>query len=665
MNELRKEVLDYQWGLETGHAFRRNNPLLLETWKKTEGRPLGERFAIAGKDRLEAANFMHSAKEPLIGRVIKWNIDDATEQAAEAQLKKLGYLNPGGQNGHMEPFYDDIFTLGLDGLKEKVADVPSFVIAAEAFSEWIEKAATQAVREDVAEACRHIAHHPPRTFQEAIQLMWFIDCGIHTADCCHLIGPGRIDRRLYPWYEADIKAGRLTREEALNMIALLYLFLNNLTGRGLAYAVMVGGNGQYNELSYLALEALRISGLTYPSVGVCWEEATPPELRKLTAELIAEGYSNIAVFNDRIIRKAMVHYGVPEEDAHEYINSTCVEITPCGDSNVYVASPYFPLCIILMEYLENSTAEDYETFRREYLDLLEEKIRAGVEVQNKIRHLREEYLRRPLQSLFTKSCVRRKRDIEEGGAGYNWGECSFVGLANLVDSLGVIRHEVFEQKNFTLAELRDILKTDFKDNEPLRLRFLNGYPKYGNANPEGDGEITVIMDRIAHECSKYKMYPGDTHFIPGTFCWIQHQKLGEICGATPDGRHAGFPFADGAGPAQGREKNGPTAAVASVCSWDHSKLLGGTAFNQRYTSAVVSTPEARKKLENLIDVFISNGGFETQINILDAETLKDAQLHPEEYRDLVVRIGGYTDYFVGLEPGMQAEVIMRTLYQEF
>jgi formate C-acetyltransferase len=142
-----------------------------------------------------------------------------------------------------------------------------------------------------------------------------------------------------------------------------------------------------------------------------------------------------------------------------------------------------------------------------------------------------------------------------------------------------------------------------------------------------------------------------------------HQRLGAVCGATPDGRIAGFPFADGAGPAQGREKNGPTAALLSVCSWSHFGLLGGTAFNQRYSTTAVSTPEARKKLEILIDIFIRQGGFETQINILDAETLKKAQLCPEEYKDLIVRIGGYTDYFTGLSIQMQKEVIQRTVYQ--
>ncbi len=420
----------------------------------------------------------------------------------------------------------------------------------------------------------------------------------------------------------------------------------------------------YSALPRNALEALRRTRLVYPSVGICWNASTPAPLRRLAVELIADGISNVAVFNDDLIQQSMIQYGVPAAEADEYINSTCVEITPSGTSNVYVASPYFPLCTLLREYLKISQAGTYDEFRAGYLEYLGGKIGEGAALQNEYRKSRQAGTRRPIQSLFTRDCIARGLDIEEGGARYNWVECSFVGLANLVDSLLVIRREVYEDRNLSLKELDDILEQDFAGNEPLRQRFLNAYPKYGNADAEVDREIPPVTGFITARCAEQKMYPGDTFFIPGTFCWEMHQRLGKECGATPDGRRAGFPFADGAGPAQGREKDGPTAAIRSVCSWDHRPMLGGSAFNQRYSAATVSTPEARKKLEQLIDVFIRCGGFETQINILDADKLKAAQLHPEEYRDLVVRIGGYTDYFTGLSPEMQAEVIMRTIYRE-
>ena len=633
------------------------------SWEKTEGMPLAMRYAELGAARLAALRFLHEPDEPLIGRLVPCDADSKENRDAWDYVHENKLETP-GQTGHAEPFYDDLFRIGLDGLREKTSHLPSFRRAAEGISVMIEHAAQQAVTPEVADACRHIAHQPPATFREAIQLVWFLMVAIQIGDRAALVGPGRLDRRLIGFYEADLAAGRITRDEALRMIETIYLFINTSCPRGLAYAVMCGGNGCWNELTYLSLEALRNTRLVYPSVGLCWEHDTPEALKKLAVDLIAEGISNVGIFNDKLIRNSMIRYGVPPEDAHEYINSTCVEITPCGASNVYVASPYFSLCAILLKTLQSSQAESYTEFRAEYLRNLGEEIERAVAEQNSFRRERAARSRRPIQSLFTRDCIARGLDIEEGGARYNWVECSFVGLANLADSLTVIRREVFEQKNLTLAGLAAELERDFAGNEPLRQRLLNGSPKYGNGNQEVDGEIPPIVEAIAAMCAKYRMEPDDSHFIPGTFCWEMHQRLGAECGATPDGRRAGFPFADGAGPAQGREQEGPTAAVNSVCSWSHLPMLGGSAFNQRYTAAAVGSPAAREKLKQLIDIFIQFGGFETQVNVLDAETLEAAQLRPEEYRDLVVRIGGYTDYFTGLPPEMQAEIIMRTRYQE-
>ena len=603
------------------------------------------RHAVRRARRGAALDFLHDPEEPLIGRLAVPELDPAENERAWEFIHASGVELP-GQTGHAEPYYDDLFALGLDGLREKAGGTPSFVRAAEGLSAMIERAAGQAAAEEVAAACRHIAHEPPATFREAIQLVWFVMTAIQIGDRAALVGPGRLDRRLIRFYEADLAAGRLTRGEALRMIETLYLFINASCPRGLAYAVMAGGGGVCNELTLLSLEALRKTRLVYPSVGVCWSFDTPDELKTLAVELIADGISNVAVFNDELIRRSMVRYGVPAEDASEYINSTCVEITPCGASNVYVASPYFSLCALLLDYLKEPEDAGYAAFRAGYLKRAGREIDRAAEEQNRVRRIRRERMRRPIQSLFTRDCIARGLDIEEGGARYNWVECSFVGLANLADSLTVIRREVFEQKNLTLPELRDVLERNFENAEALRQRFLNGSPKYGNGNQEADGEIPIITTYL------------------GTFCWEMHQRLGAECGATPDGRRAGFPFADGAGPAQGREKEGPTAAVNSVCSWNHLPMLGGSAFNQRYTAAAVATPAARENLKQLIDIFIRFGGFETQVNILDAARLKAAQLHPEEHRDLVVRIGGYTDYFTGLSPAMQAEVIQRTQYEE-
>ncbi len=661
--DLRKQVLDFQLNHGGGFVYGANLPLAREVWEETAGKPLAERFAVLGARRLAAVRFVHSPQELLIGRVEKWHIDPAEHEAAERYFETAGKLPSPGQTGHCEPWYDQVFAEGLGGLRQRVDHIPAFAMACDGIRAMIARAADAAVTAETAAVCRRIATDPPRTFREAIQLMWFINVAIQAGDSVALVGPGRIDRRLGKYYDADIAAGRITRSEALQMIIELYLFINNFCGRGLAYAVMVGGSGQYNTVSGLALEALRHTRLVYPGVGLCWEEATPLELRRLVVDLIAEGISNAAVFNDRIIRQSMMKYGVPEAIAGEYINSTCVEITPCGRSNVWVASPYFSLCGILLEVLQQSNAADLDAFMQEYFDLLGKRIEQGAAEENEWRKLRARGTRRPIQSLFTLDCIGRGMDIEEGGAEYNWVACSFVGLANLADSLYVMDREVFRQKNFTLPQLAALLADDFKDREDVRQRFLNSHSKYGNADPGVDALVARITGFIAEKCAAQKMLPDNSPFVPGTFCWVMHQRLGAECGATPDGRRAGFPFADGSGPAQGREKQGPTAAVNSVCSWDHSVMLGGSAFNQKYMANLLATPEAREKFRMLIEIFIRKGGFETQVNVLDAETLQKAMLSPEEYRDLVVRIGGYTDYFVGLSPEMQAEVTMRTLYQ--
>ena len=193
---------------------------------------------------------------------------------------------------------------------------------------------------------------------------------------------------------------------------------------------------------------------------------------------------------------------------------------------------------------------------------------------------------------------------------------------------------------------------------------MNAYPKYGNDRPEVDALVGQVVGFAREECARFDLEPDHSAYVPGAFCWIMHEQLGRECGATPDGRRAGFPFADGCGAAQGREQAGPTAAVLSVTSWDAAPLIGGAAFNMKFGASLFTTPGASQRLRDLAITFLKLGGFETQINVVDGRILRDAQANPEAYRDLVVRIGGYTDYFTRLSPQMQAELILRTEYAE-
>ncbi|MEI8194936.1 MAG: pyruvate formate lyase family protein, partial [Phycisphaerae bacterium] len=535
-------------------------------------------------------------------------------------------------------------------------------------------AARQEELRTLAASCRRVAHEPPRTFLDALHLLWFIDLGVQLADNAVLVGPGHLDRTLWPFYQRDLAAGTLTKEDALQLLEALYFHVNHLIPDGLAIPVMVGGRDALgrdvtNELSYLCLEALRRTKLVYPTVGVCWHTGTPADLTALAVDLISQGYATPALFGDDTIQRGLRLYGVPASESHLYINSTCVEITPVGASNVWVASPYFSTCQILLDEINAQAAATpaptFDGFLAACLNRLEQRIVAeGVVPHNDQRELRRLNGGKPLQSVFTNDCIARGLDIDEGGARYNWVECSFVGLANLADSLHVIRTEIYERQSLDLKTLARILATNFQDCEPLRQRFLNTHAKYGNADPKVDALVATVVERIKTVCARHQMAPHDSHFVPGSFCWIMHEHLGRACGATPDGRQAGFSFADGAGPAQGRERHGPTSAILSTTSWDHAPLIGGVAYNMKFNRTLFDSPESTQRLEALLLTYLRRGGFEVQVNVVDQATLRQARENPEAYRDLVVRIGGYTDYFTRLSPGMQDEVMARTEFQK-
>ena len=668
---------------------------------------LALRFGQKVRDILESLAFEVDDQELLMGRLRSWpraQVAPETLAAADSFLSHFPWS--GGQTGHCALDYPTLFRLGVGGLRQQAQDAAAALdeadpeqqarlhfyrsadLALAGFSSMVLHASETARRaaadctepqrrlelERMADACEQIAIRPPRMFHEAIQLLWFAMESVMFGDEAGLVVPGRLDRVLWPFFQADLAAGRITEARALELIECLYVLINELIPDGLAMSVMVGGRDaagrdSTNRLSYLSLEALRRTKLCYPTVGICWHPGTPPDLAALAVQLIAGGTSTPAFFGDEVITGGLRQLGVPPEDACNYINSTCVEITPVGGSNVWVASPYFNLCGTLLEMIREIAAGTvtapgtYAEFLQDYMRRMGERIRAAVVEQNSLRETRHRFMARPLQSAFTRDCLGRGLDIERGGARYNWIECSFVGLANLVDALHVLEQEVLgPAPALSFRQLQELLSTDFAGNESVRQRFLHKYPKYGNGQEEVDRGVRRILESLAAECRKYRVRL-DAPFVPGAFCWIMHEVLGRDTGATPDGRRAGFPFADGTGPAQGREKHGPTAAILSVTSWCAAPLIGGSAFNMKFNASVFATPGSADRLQELVLTFLQRGGFEVQINVVNREELLKAQQDPEAYADLVVRIGGYTDYFVRLSPGMQAEVMARTAYE--
>jgi formate C-acetyltransferase len=307
----------------------------------------------------------------------------------------------------------------------------------------------------------------------------------------------------------------------------------------------------------------------------------------------------------------------------------------------------------------DSEYESFDAHLREIFARLDRHIEEEAQHQSRMRTARTKYSFTPLLSCFVNDCLARGLDIENGGARYNWIMPSFVGVPNLVDSLYALKKVVYEDKKLTVKQLKDILDNNFDGEETLQKYLLEKLPKYGNDIDEVDGLFAVVANHILQMCSEQKNILHDGKLVPGTFCFTKHEKMGGETGATPDGRLSGMPFSDGAGACQGRAIKGPTAALLSSTKWEHRDFIGGIAVNIKFPQKNINE-NSLQIMQSLIKTYMLRGGFELQVNVVDKETLKRAQINPSEYRDLVVRIGGYSDYFTRLSPQMQEEVISRT-----
>lgn len=523
--------------------------------------------------------------------------------------------------------------------------------------------------EKIAEICRKVPAQPAQTFYEAVQSVHFITHCISLNPYfawCQQFQLGHPDRYLLPYYEQDIQNGTLTKDFAQLLLDCLGIQINNRVVSGLSSGYMVGGrdeNGNIvaNDLTEMCMQVVSDIRLVYPAVGLCYTPELPEKYLEQACRLLLNGHSHPAVFNDDVITRGLLAYGVPEAQAHNYVHSTCVEITPVAGSNVWVASPYLNMAQLILDCMDREYP-DFQCLVQRILEQLDVMTEREYAIYNRERLKRIENSINPLVSCFVNDCLARGVDIERGGAQYNWIMPSFVGMANLVDSLYAIQKLVFEEKRFSVCQFKAVLDTDYTGNEDLRQYILHKLPKYGNDIDAIDNYFVLITQHIAAVCKKHSggvLPNGD--LIPSAFCWIYHERFGRETSATPDGRKAGFPLGDGSGPCQGREQNGPTASVISSTKWDHTPFIGGIAVNLKFAKSSLGA-NSLQTLLSVVKAYMQRGGFEVQINVVDNEVLKKAQKDPESYWDLVVRIGGYSDYFVKLSPQMQEEVILRTAH---
>lgn len=685
--------------------------------RSAEGELLWFRGWLANKDassnivrRAAAKADMHRLSTPVIGQdelivgkpcfrrltpAEQQELDDYKTHSAP-MLPRLD-----GQASHMAVDYEKLLKIGILGIKEEIETFRdgldpmnaeqlerdefyrACLIALDGVLEYAKNYAGHARAQaetanvdkkrellEIAVTLDKVPARPAGSFREALQSVHFLTFCLEG-----LYQLGRPDRYLLEYYRRDAGLGMLDRRTAQELIDCICVLFNEYIPGGLAVGFMVGGHDKdgrdvCNELTELFLSSIGHTRMIYPGVGLCCTNDMPDALFEKSCGLLSEGLSHPALFNDAVITSGLKSYGLPAEEACLYIHSTCVEITPIASSAVWVASPYINLPQLLLDCLgiaplgeaaEGGAAPEFGSFDaliQEFRERLDRKIRAEAVCQNRQQMNRALHGGDPLVSSFVNDCLARGKDVDQGGARHNWIMPSFVGLSNLADSFTAIRQLVFEEKLVTQAELTDALLSDFEGYEPLMQKVISRVPKYGNDDDKADGMVGRISGWIVEEMKKLSTFRGD-RFIPSLFCWVMHEQLGSRTQATPDGRRRAFPLGDGSGPAQGREKKGPTASLLSSTKWAHTPFIGGIAVNLKFSKTLFG-PQSQAALAALVKTFIERGGFELQVNAVDRETLLKARENPATYGDLVVRVGGYSDYFVRLSPSMQDEIIART-----
>lgn len=611
-----------------------------------------------------------------------------------AKAEQRRNIAGGGQDSHMAVDYELVLSKGINGIintidtyllscdEEKtdfykcckrclegvIKHAENYSDLALEMSEQTEDIMQKSELLEISKICKKVPANPAESFYEAVQ-------SVHFITHCLFLNPFRLntqqfqlghpDRYLLPYYENDIKSGALTKEYAQLLLDCLGIQINMRVPNGVSSGYMVGGRSEKgeiieNDLTDMCMQVIDDIRLVYPAVGLCYTEGMDEKYIEKACDLLLKGYSHPAIFNDDIITKGLMHYGVPEAQAHNYIHSTCVEITPVAASNVWVASPYTNMPQLLLELMDKEYSS-FDALLNAYFERLDAHIDSNFKIEYENRYARSKNSINPLLSCLVNDCLKRGTDIERGGAIYNWIMPSFVGMANLIDSLYAIKTLVFDEKKLTLCGFKNILESNFENNQALREHILSDIPKYGNDNDDIDRYFSIFTEHITEECKKYSAMHSNSNLIPSVFCWIRHEQFGRETIATPDGRLKGFPLGDGSGPAQGREMKGPTASILSSTKWEHYKFIGGVAVNLKFLKTSLGA-NSINIMKALIGTYLERGGFEVQINVVDNEILRKAQKHPEEYQDLVVRIGGYSDYFVRLSPEMQEEIILRTAH---
>ncbi len=546
----------------------------------------------------------------------------------------------------------------------------------------------------IAEVCDWVPYNPARTFHEALQATWFSHMVEMIAESYP--GPGisygRLDQYLYPFYEKDLGEGRLSREEGKELFQCFsikhnYAYDYQTTGgphgrnAGFGQLITLGGQGpngedQTNDLTYLVLESFQELNMLEPKLNLRIHSGTPKELLLKVCQMIRDTQGSPLILNfDRVVIEALEGEGMSHEDAVDYGVVGCLENTAQGNDTSGTVDVHFNVAKSLelalndgkdwrsgerlgVESEDPLEFESFEQVMQAYKQQLRATIKYVTEITSACDDLRSKYVPCPFLSAVVDGCVERGRDIRNGGAIYNFTTCNGVGIATAADSLAAINKIVIEDKRLTMAELLQALRANFEEKEDIRQMLITKAPKFGNDDDYVDSIAREIFRFWCRELSQY-LTPTGKRFRAGYLSWNHFIHDGAFTAATPNGRRAGEPLSNGASPSQGCDVKGPTAAMKSVARLGFDLLPSGASHVITISPTTLLTDEQLDKFAALLMTYNELGGTSLQFNVIDAETLQDAQRNPESYRNLLVRVTGYNAYFVGLSRALQDEIIAR------
>ena len=674
--------------------------------------------------------------------------------------------------GHFTVKYEEVLAIGFEGIKAKAQAALDAIdctdpdyqkrstfleavkISCDAAMLYAKRYALLALEEakecsdpvrqrellQIAENCARVPAKPAESFYEACQSFWFVQELLQTESSGHSISPGRFDQYMYPYFKADLDAGKLTREQAQEYMDCIWVKLNDLNkcrdaasaegfaGYSLFQNLIAGGQNEEgmdvtNDLSFMCIEAAMHVPLPQPSLSVRVWNKTPHSFLIKAAKLTRTGIGLPAYYNDEVIIPSLMSRGVSLQDARTYNIIGCVEPQAHGKTDGWHDAAFFNMCRPLELVFSNgmdggeqvgprtgeiSDFATFDDFFNAYKEQMNYFIKLLVNADNSIDVAHAERCPLPFQSCMIDDCIGKGKSLQEGGAIYNFTGPQGFGIANVADSMLAIKQLVYDDKKLTLADFKDALDNNFGHGFSIQkctqvtenimrellekgqsvsvedasricqtvyqssidhadrarydeiLKMIADVPKYGNDNEEADLLARDVAYTYTKPLENYRNPRGGI-YQAGLYPVSANVPLGAQTGATPDGRLANTPVADGVGPMQGRDVQGPTATANSVSMLDHMIASNGTLFNQKFHPSALTGQEGLEKFVALLRTFFENKGMHMQFNVVSVETLLDAQKHPEKYRSLVVRVAGYSAHFTTLSKSLQDDIIKRTM----